>query len=62
MFVYSGLALIALGVGFLVVKQMDPTLHFAFDLGGGLWTAIGAATVLVGLKVKREKPVKMGAI
>ena len=62
MFVIIGMALVSLGIGFLVVKELEPTLHFAFDLGGWMWTLIGAVTILVGLKIKREKTVKLGAV
>ena len=50
-----GLALIGLGLGFLILKSMDPSLHQAFTTGGYLWLVVGSGTSLLGLKVKKEK-------
>lgn len=64
--VASGSAIIALGAGFAIAGEMDYTLHSAYGMGGLFWTVIGAATIGLGLKVKRgrkqEKPVRVGAI
>ena len=62
----AGIALVALGIGFLVVKAIDPSLHQAFTTGGYLWMIVGGATTLFALKTKSEKQVvsnlRLGAI
>lgn len=63
----AGLGLVALGVGFVAAKAIDPTLHEAFLTGGYLWLLVGAATSFFGLRTKKGKSInlkakKMGAI
>ncbi|MBA4453652.1 MAG: hypothetical protein ACO2Y5_00830 [Nitrosopumilaceae archaeon] len=64
--VTAGGVITALGAGFAIAGELDYTLHSAYGMGGIFWTAIGAATIGFGLKVKRErkreKPTRVGAI
>ena len=64
--VTAGGVITALGAGFALAGELDYTLHSAYGMGGLFWTVIGAATIGLGLKVKRrrkqEKPVRVGAI
>lgn len=62
MILSAGLALIALGVGFLAVGALDYNLSGAYTTGGYLWLVIGAGTVGLGLKVKRSKEQQLGAM
>lgn len=62
MILSAGLALIALGVGFLAVGAMDYNLSGAYITGGYLWLVIGAVTVWLSLKVRRSKQQQLGAM
>lgn len=59
---YAGLALVCLGVGFLLASLAYPSLNSAFTSGGYLWLIIGGLTMGFGLKVKRQKQAQMGAL
>lgn len=51
----AGASLVALGLGFGIAGYIDPGLHFAFKLGGIAWTAIGGITIMLGLRMRKEK-------
>ena len=60
----AGIALFALGIGFLVAKMIEPSLHQAFTTGGYLWLVVGAGTTLFAIRTKKEELVsnqKLGA-
>jgi hypothetical protein len=58
----AGLALIALGVGFLAMTLTDYNISSAYTTGGYLWLVIGAAIAGLGFKVKRSKQQQLGAM
>lgn len=58
----AGLALVALGLGFLMVPYFDASLSIAYTSGGYLWLILGGITVGFALRVKREVSKPMGAI
>ncbi|QDI89571.1 hypothetical protein Nisw_08590 [Candidatus Nitrosopumilus sp. SW] len=61
---FTGIALIGLGGGFLAVQNFDASLHSAFVTGGYLWLGMGGLTIALGFNVKKEKqnPQMMGAL
>ena len=62
----AGMAVVGLGIAFLIVKMIDPSLHQAFITGGYMWLIVGTATTIFALKINRGKKVisnqKLGAI
>ena len=57
-----GGALVALGVGFLVVFEVVPDLHQAFVTGGYLWTALGVGVIVFGSRVKTKQQQKYKSV
>jgi uncharacterized membrane protein HdeD (DUF308 family) len=62
MILFVGIALIALGIDFLTIVSIGYTLSSAYTTGGYLWLVIGAATMVLGLKVNRSKKQQLGAM
>ena len=60
MILISGIALMSLGLGFLMAPYAGDSLNNAFTSGGILW--LGGLTMGLGLKVKREKTKQLGAL
>ncbi|MFB5645789.1 MAG: hypothetical protein ACE5R3_04225 [Nitrosopumilaceae archaeon] len=58
----AGIAMLTLGVGFLIAAETIPTLHSAYITGGYLWTIIGGITSIIGYRVHREKQKQLSAL
>lgn len=58
----AGIAMVALGLGFLIANEMISGLHSAYVTGGYLWVIIGGITVGIGVKVNREKQKQLEAL
>lgn len=59
---YVGIVLVAFGMGLFVIGLIDHTLSSAYTTGGILWSAVGAVTMGVGLKVKQSKKQQLDAL
>jgi len=57
-----GIALIGLGLGFLILGSVDYSLSSAFTTGGYLWLVVGGATLGLGMKVNRSRKQQLGAL
>ena len=58
----AGIAMVGLGLGFLIANEMISGLHNAYVTGGYLWLIIGAITSGIGVKVNREKQKQLDAL
>ena len=58
----AGIALVFLGMGFLIAPLFDASLNNAFTSGGYLWIVLGGITAGFGFRVSREKQTQMGAL
>jgi len=56
-----GVALVALGIGFLAVASRMQAIRHPFVLGGLLWSVVGSITIIIGRSVNRKKRKQLGA-
>ena len=62
MILSAGIAILVLGIGFLMVGSMNNSLSSAYTTGGYLWLIVGATTLGLGFKVRQTKKQQLGAL
>ena len=62
MILSAGIAIISLGVGFLIAPMIESELASAYTSGGYLWLALGSIVVLFAMRVKQQKEKQLGAL
>jgi uncharacterized membrane protein HdeD (DUF308 family) len=62
MILSAGLALVSLGVGFLIAPVIERDLSNAYTSGGYLWLVLGSIVIVFALRVKQQKMQQLGAL
>lgn len=58
----AGMALVGLGVGFLLVSPLMFEIREPLILGGLLWSVLGGVTAIIGRSVNAKKMKQLGAL
>ena len=62
MILSAGIAIISLGVGFLIAPMIEKDLSGAYTSGGYFWLTLGSVVVLFAMRVKQQKEKQLGAL
>ncbi|MGH1568147.1 MAG: hypothetical protein ACRBBZ_02960 [Nitrosopumilus sp.] len=62
MILSAGIAIVSLGVGFLIAPVIEKDLPSAYTSGGYLWLIFGSVVVLLAMMAKQQKEKQLGAL